>query len=162
MNKDQGTVLEALGQVQTADVGRVFREYLRGVTREILARVMAEEVCELCGPAYHPDHTASCYRAGSAQGYVYMESRREEGPSTGPQADGRGHDRGSAAQQLQCRTGSERSSTVAVGGTTGRRLDAQGGKGRQRSTWQQPIAGVPAVAAGGTGEARRTETPTSG
>lgn len=78
MNKDQGTVLEALGQVQTADVGRVFREYLRGVTREILARVMAEEVCELCGPAYHPDHTASCYRAGSAQGYVYMESRREE------------------------------------------------------------------------------------
>jgi len=32
MNEDKGTVLEALGQVQTEEVGKVFRDYLRGVT----------------------------------------------------------------------------------------------------------------------------------
>ena len=31
MNEDKGTVLEALGQVQTEEVGKVFRDYLRGV-----------------------------------------------------------------------------------------------------------------------------------
>ncbi|MCK4394321.1 IS256 family transposase [Candidatus Bipolaricaulota bacterium] len=59
------------------EVEAVFREYLRGATREILTEVMAQEVSELCGPAYHPDKEAACYRAGSALGYVYMESRRE-------------------------------------------------------------------------------------
>ena len=77
MNVDQRNVLERLGQVEAAEAGRVFREYLRGVSREMLAEVMAEEVCALCGPAYRPDSSASCYRAGSAQGYTYIESRRE-------------------------------------------------------------------------------------
>jgi hypothetical protein len=77
MNKEKGTILEELGQVQTEEVGKVFRDYLRGVTREILTEVMAQEVSELCGPAYHPDKEAACYRAGSAPGYVYMETRRE-------------------------------------------------------------------------------------
>ena len=78
MKVDQDNVLEVLGQVQAADVGRVFREYLRGATLEMLAKVMADEVSALCGPAYRPDPTASCYRSGSATGYAYMESRREE------------------------------------------------------------------------------------
>ena len=78
MTEGQGSVLEVLGQVRVADVGRVFREYLRGVAREILSGVMAEEVCTLCGPAYHPEPTATCYRSGSARGYVHMEARREE------------------------------------------------------------------------------------
>ena len=78
MNEDQGSVLEVLGQVRAADVGRVFREYLRGVTREILSGVMAEEVSALCGPACNPNPEATCYRSGSAAGYVYMESRREQ------------------------------------------------------------------------------------
>ncbi|MBC8492657.1 MAG: transposase [Chloroflexi bacterium] len=78
MNEDQGSVLEVLGQVRAADVGRVFREYLRGVAREILCGVMAEEVSALCGPAYSPDPEAMCYRSGSAAGYAYMESRREQ------------------------------------------------------------------------------------
>jgi len=78
MSKSQDSVLEVLGQVPTADVGKVFRGYLRGVTREILAGVMAEEVSALCGPAYHPDQSASRYRSGTAQGYVHIESRREQ------------------------------------------------------------------------------------
>ena len=66
MNVDQGNVLERLGQVEAADVGKVFREYLRGVSREMLTKVMTEEIEALCGPAYRPDPEASCYRSGSA------------------------------------------------------------------------------------------------
>ena len=80
MKVDQRSVLERLGQVEAADVGRVFREYLRGVSREMLAEVMAEEVRNLCGPAYQPDPDASCYRAGTTRGYAYIESRREATP----------------------------------------------------------------------------------
>lgn len=77
MKVTQGNVLERLGQVEAEDVGRVFREYLRGVSREMLIKVMADEVEMLCGPAYSPDPDASCYRSGNAAGYAYMESRRE-------------------------------------------------------------------------------------
>jgi len=77
MNVDQSNVLERLGQVEADEVGKVFREYLRGVSREMLTKVMSEEIEILCGPAYCPDPEASCYRSGSAPGYAYMESRRE-------------------------------------------------------------------------------------
>jgi len=77
MSVDQGNVLERLGQVEAEDVGQVFREYLRGVSREMLTKVMTDEIEALCGPAYRPDTEASCYRSGSAPGYAYMESRRE-------------------------------------------------------------------------------------
>jgi len=50
---DKGSFLQALGQASAQEVGEVFREYLRGATREILAGVMAEEVTKLCGAAYH-------------------------------------------------------------------------------------------------------------
>lgn len=77
MNVDQGNVLERLGQVEAEDVGRVFREYLRGVSREMLAKAMTDEIDMLCGPAYGREAETICYRAGSAPGYAYMESRRE-------------------------------------------------------------------------------------
>jgi len=75
---NEGSILQVLGQVGAEEVGKVFREYLRGATREILAGVMAEEVTTLCGAAYHPNEEREYYRAGSAQGYAYAESRREE------------------------------------------------------------------------------------
>jgi putative transposase len=77
MTVNQSNLLERLRQVEAEDAGRVFRDYLRGVSREMLAEVMLEEVKALCGPAYRPDPEASCYRSGSAPGYAYMESRRE-------------------------------------------------------------------------------------
>ncbi len=40
MSVDQRSVLERLGEAETADVGRVFRECLRGVSREMLAEAM--------------------------------------------------------------------------------------------------------------------------
>jgi hypothetical protein len=41
---NEGSMLQVLGQVSAEEAGEVFREYLRGATREILAGVMAEEV----------------------------------------------------------------------------------------------------------------------
>lgn len=75
---NEGSMLQVLGQVSAEEAGEVFREYLRGATREILAGVMAEEVRTLCGAAYHPREEREFQRAGSAQGYAYVESRRED------------------------------------------------------------------------------------
>jgi len=75
---DKGSVLQALGQVSAEEAGQVFREYLRGATREMLVGVMAEEVTTLCGTAYHPNKDGEFHRAGSAEGYAYVESRRED------------------------------------------------------------------------------------
>jgi len=74
---DKDNVLQALGQVQAEQAGNVFRQFLRGTARAILIEVMAEEVEALCGAAYYPSKEAKFYRAGSAKGYVYMDSRRE-------------------------------------------------------------------------------------
>jgi len=74
---DKGSVLQALGQVSVEEAGEVFREYLRGAAREMLVGVMTEEVRRLCGEAYHPSEDGERYRAGSAEGYAYVESRRE-------------------------------------------------------------------------------------
>jgi putative transposase len=97
MNVGQRNVLKRLGQVEAAAVGRVFREYLRGVSREMLAEVMAEEVRVLCGPAYRPDPDVCCYRAGSAPGYAYIESRRE--PTSRPRV--RRHTAGQTSQEVE-------------------------------------------------------------
>ena len=74
---DKDNVLQALGQVQAQQAGKVFRQFLRGTARAILIEVMAEEVTTLCGAAYYPSKEARFYRAGSTTGYVYMDSRRE-------------------------------------------------------------------------------------
>ena len=74
---DKDNVLQALGQVQAEQAGNVFRQFLRGTARAILIEVMAEEVTTLCGAPYYPSKEAKFYRAGSATGYVYMDSRRE-------------------------------------------------------------------------------------
>jgi putative transposase len=75
---DQSSVLRSLGQIDSSEAGRVFREFLRGQVRGSLVRIMAEEVRELCGPKYHPLPDADCRRAGTAEGVVLVEGRREE------------------------------------------------------------------------------------
>jgi putative transposase len=75
---DQSSVLRSLGQIDSSEAGRVFREFLRGQVRGSLVSIMAEEVRELCGPKYHPMPDADCRRAGTAEGIVLVEGRREE------------------------------------------------------------------------------------
>ena len=74
---DQCNLLELLGQVDAGETGKVFREFLRGGARLMLANVMAEEVSGLCGAKYHPADEAAFQRAGSAPGAVLWEGRRE-------------------------------------------------------------------------------------
>jgi transposase-like protein len=58
------SVLEALGQVEPSAAGDVFRDWLRGEMRALIADILAEEVTELCGPAYKPANDRACRRAG--------------------------------------------------------------------------------------------------
>lgn len=57
-------VLEALGQVEPSVAGDVFRDWLRGEMRTLISDILAEEVTELCGPAYKPASDSVCRRAG--------------------------------------------------------------------------------------------------
>jgi putative transposase len=71
-------LLIQLGQVEIDEAGEMYRMFIRGAIREMLTRVLATEVEMLCGSAYHRDNPASCFRAGSAPGFVLYEERREE------------------------------------------------------------------------------------
>ena len=75
---DQCNLMELLGQASVSEAGGIFREYLRGGVRMMIAEVMAAEVGELCGIKYHPSDDAACQRAGSSPGYVVWEGKRED------------------------------------------------------------------------------------
>ena len=75
---DQCNLMELLGQASVSEAGEIFREYLRGGVRMMIAEVMAAEVGELCGAKYHPGDDAACRRAGSSPGYVVWEGKRED------------------------------------------------------------------------------------
>ncbi len=74
---DYGSLVELLGQADAGATGEVFREFLRGGVRVMLADVMAAEVSGLCGTKYHPGDEAAFERAGSAPGRVLWEGRSE-------------------------------------------------------------------------------------
>lgn len=74
---DNCRLLELLGQAEAGATGQVFREFLRGGVRLMLADVMAAEVSELCGTKYHPADEVAFQRAGSAPGRVLWEGRSE-------------------------------------------------------------------------------------
>jgi putative transposase len=65
-----------LGQVSGSEAGEVFRSFVRGHVRELVCRVMAEEVSILCGPKHQPtggDH----FRSGSSPGRIHIQGKRE-------------------------------------------------------------------------------------
>ena len=74
---DQFSELRSVGQIDSSEAGRVFREFLRSQVRQSLVNIMTEEVRELCGPKYRPATEADCRRAGVAPGVVLCEGRRE-------------------------------------------------------------------------------------
>jgi len=74
---DNCRLVELLGQADADATGEVFREFLRGGVRLMLADGMAAEVSGLCGTKYHPVDEAACQRAGSAPGRVLWEGRSE-------------------------------------------------------------------------------------
>jgi len=75
---DQFSELRHLGQMDSTEAGRVFREFLRASVRQCLVDVMAEEVRQLCGPKHRPRRGVQEHRAGSSPGVAICEGRREE------------------------------------------------------------------------------------
>lgn len=70
--------LRYLGQMDSSEAGRTFREFLRASVRQCLVHVMADEVRQLCGPKHRPDPGDGEYRAGSSPGVALCEGRREK------------------------------------------------------------------------------------
>lgn len=65
-----------LRQVSGSEAGEVFRSFVRGHVRELVCRVMSEEVSFLCGPKHQPtggDH----FRSGSSPGRIQIHGKRE-------------------------------------------------------------------------------------
>jgi len=75
---DNSNVLEVLGQAEFGSAGEIFRDYVRTATQGIVLDVMTEELLRLCGPRYRPDADSEFSRAGTAEGYVYIEADREQ------------------------------------------------------------------------------------
>ncbi len=73
----ESNLLQALGQVSSSDASEVFRSHLRGLVRQMISDVMAQEVTELCGPKHHPS-SGAVFRSGSADGRVIYEGSRED------------------------------------------------------------------------------------
>jgi transposase-like protein len=66
-----------LGQVSGSEAGEVFRGFVRGHVRELVCRVMAEEVDLLCGPKHQPTGGDS-FRSGNSPGRIQINGKREE------------------------------------------------------------------------------------
>jgi putative transposase len=66
-----------LGQVSGSEAGEVFRSFVRGHVRELVCRVMAEEVSLLCGPKHQPTG-GDIFRSGSSPGRIQIAGKRAE------------------------------------------------------------------------------------
>ncbi len=74
---NESNLLQQLGQVSSSTASEVFRDHLRGLVRQMISDVMAQEVTDLCGPKHRP-RGEGCYRNGSSVGRVIYEGGREE------------------------------------------------------------------------------------
>jgi len=75
---DEYDVVTVLMQAQREDLGVVFRDWMQGIARQVVLRVLEAETHALCGALYRPEEGAECYRAGSAPGTVLQEGRKHE------------------------------------------------------------------------------------
>jgi len=73
---NDSSLLQTLGQVSSESASAVFRDHLRGLVRQMISDVMAEEVTELCGPKHQP-LGGNLFRSGSSTGRVIYECERE-------------------------------------------------------------------------------------
>ena len=64
---NDSNLLQTLGQVSSESASEVFRNSLRGLVRQMISDVMADEVTELCGRKHRPAG-GDVYRNGSSLG----------------------------------------------------------------------------------------------
>jgi len=75
---DKSNLPDLLWQVPGVEVGNALRAFLHQSARTMILEVMAQEVTDLCGPAYHPRPGAVHRRAGSAEGKIVVEGEAED------------------------------------------------------------------------------------
>lgn len=75
--KQEYDIFQQLGQADITEAGNIFRNWMRGMVRDLVVRVLEAEVQSFCGPSYHPEESTEYRRAGSAPGSVLCEGRRE-------------------------------------------------------------------------------------
>jgi transposase-like protein len=109
---NQSTLHELLWQADAGEIGRVFREQVTILTREIFLDVMEGEVTALCGAVYHPVGRG-CRRAGSAPGSVVLDGRAE--PVLRPRVRRRKADGGEAEVGLASYGAARDAATVREG-----------------------------------------------
>ena len=66
-----------LGQVSGIEAGEIFRGFIRCQVRELVCRVLAEEVKQLCGPKHQPSGGDN-FRSGNSPGRIQIDGKREE------------------------------------------------------------------------------------
>ncbi|MFT5131250.1 MAG: putative transposase, partial [Rhodothermales bacterium] len=67
---DNLQLIKQLGELPGEKASIAFEEFLRGDVRNMITRVMAEEVTQMCGPKHLPLPDSEFERAGSAAGSV--------------------------------------------------------------------------------------------
>jgi transposase-like protein len=71
------SLLGQLGQASGSEAGQVFRSFIREHVRDLICRVMAQEVSLLCGPKHLPTG-GDKFRSGSSTGRIQIDGKREE------------------------------------------------------------------------------------
>ena len=74
---EQVSVWELLSQVETTNVGEVFRNCIRSVVRSTYYEIMQEEVAALCGGKHIQANGSGFARAGSAPGIFIIDGKTQ-------------------------------------------------------------------------------------
>ncbi len=74
----EATLIEVLRQVSEKEIGQIFRGWLKDITKDVVVSVMLQEVEELCGPFYRPDHDSEFKRGGSTSGKIVIDGVAED------------------------------------------------------------------------------------
>jgi len=73
---DHAEALLALGQASIDEAGEIMDQFIRGMTRQAVLDVMAEEVGQLCGTRYRHGIDRAYQRGGSAAGAIYAGAEK--------------------------------------------------------------------------------------
>ena len=75
-NKNKnGEIIQGITEVES--IGTAFREVMRESVRGAMWEIMKEEVERLCGSSHYPEENAIYRRAGSEDGVMYFQGRKE-------------------------------------------------------------------------------------
>lgn len=72
------TLLDLLRQASLGEIGKVFKGWIKEITKEAVVSVIFQEVEELCGAFYHPVSGSGFKRGGSVTGKIVLNGIEEK------------------------------------------------------------------------------------